>query len=275
VLLGLAAAVAAAVSFGVAAVLQGLATTGTAVRGALDVGLLVRLLRSPVFLGSLAGNLLGFALHVVALQELPLFLAQALVASSVAVTAVLSARVLGERLDRSVAAAVGAVVAGLALLGAAAATGTDDGSHGTLVGVLAVALAAVALAGAAFGRVPAAWTAGVLGLLSGTGYAFVALSARLLPGLTPAALVRSPVPLLLLASALVAILLYVAAMQRGSVTAATAAVVTTQTVVPAVVGLALLGDQVRAGRAPLAVVGFAVAGGGVAVLLRRETASAR
>ena len=59
-------------------------------------------------------------------------------------------------------------------------------------------------------------------------------------------------------------------MQHGSVTLATATLVVTQTTVPAVLGLLLLGDGVRPGTAPLAVVGFLLAIGGAVALARFE-----
>jgi hypothetical protein len=67
----------------------------------------------------------------------------------------------------------------------------------------------------------------------------------------------------------VAFLVYSAAMQRGSVTTATAAMVVTQTVVPAAAGL-LLGDRVRPGSVPLALLGFALALAGALGLGRFE-----
>jgi hypothetical protein len=85
----------------------------------------------------------------------------------------------------------------------------------------------------------------------------VAVCARLLPayGL---ALLTAPVAYVLVLAGGTAYFVYSAAMQRGSVTTATAAMVITQTVVPAVTGL-FLGDSVRPGLVPVAVVGFALA----------------
>ena len=68
----------------------------------------------------------------------------------------------------------------------------------------------------------------------------------------------------------IAFLLYSTAMQRGSVTTATAANVVTQTAVPAVVGILLLGDRVREGWGPVAVLGFLLALAGALGLARFE-----
>ena len=117
-------------------------------------------------------------------------------------------------------------------------------------------------------RVPGATGTVLLGLLAGTGFGVVAVCARLLPsyGL---ALLTAPVAYVLVLAGGTAYFVYSAAMQRGSVTTATAAMVITQTVVPAVVGL-FLGDTVRPGLVPVAVVGFALALAGALGLARFE-----
>jgi len=268
--LALVAALGSAVAFGVAAVLQGLAAGRTADTGGLDPRLLLRLTRQPAFLGALGLNLAGFGLHVTALQSLPLFLVQAVIASSVAVTAVLSVRVFRAPLTGRQWLAVLAACVGLALLAPSAEAGEAVAAGSvervTLPAVVAAAAAAAVLAG----RLTGAAGAVALGLLGGVGFGVVAVAARLLPGLTPLGLLREPLAYVLLLAGAVAFLLYSTAMQRGSVTTATAANVVTQTAVPAVVGVALLGDRVREGWAPVAVLGFALALAGALGLARFE-----
>lgn len=269
-MLALLAALGAATAFGVAAVLQGLATRHVPTTVGLDPVLLVRLARQPKFVMALALNLAGFALHVTALQSLPLFLVQAVIAASVAVTAVLSVRVFAAPLRPAQWGAVLAVVAGLVLLAptAASAGAVDPGPVAPLVLLGAVALAVAGSTAA--GRLAAAPAALALGLLAGVGFGVVAVSARLLPGLAPAAVLSAPVAYVLVLAGAVAFLLYSTAMQRGSVTTTTAAMVITQTAVPAVVGALLLGDRVRHGLAPLAVAGFVLALAGAVGLARFE-----
>jgi hypothetical protein len=98
----------------------------------------------------------------------------------------------------------------------------------------------------------------------------VAICARLLPELGPAVL-TAPVSYVLAVAGTVAFLVYSGAMQRGSATTATAAMVVTQTVVPAVAGL-LLGDRIRPGSGPLATAGFVLALVGAVGLGRYEGA---
>ena len=255
--------------FGIAAVLQGLATRRIDDVPVLDPRLLLRLARQPAFLAALALNLVGFVLHVTALQTLPLFLVQAVIAGSVAVTAVLSVRVLGTPLRARQRGAVALVVLGLVLL--APTAGSDEAVPGQAgrPGVLLAAVVAVALTAAAVRRLPGAAGPVLLGLLAGAGFGVVAVAARVLPE-SGRAVLTSPTAAVLVLAGTVAFLVYSGAMQRGSVTTATAAMVVTQTVVPAVAGL-LLGDRVRPGLVPLAVVGFALALTGALALGRYET----
>jgi drug/metabolite transporter (DMT)-like permease len=255
--------------FGLAAVLQAVATGRIERRPGLDPRLLLQLARQPVFLASLALNGLGFALHITALQSLPLFLVQAIIAGSVAVTAVLSVRVTGASLARAQWFAVALVVLGLTMLGPSATTGQAAPGGPRAALLLLGALGLVVLAAWFAARVRGAAGAVLLGLLAGTGFGVVAVSARLLPPYG-AALLGSPLAYVLPLAGATAFLLYSAAMQRGSVTTTTAALVITQTGVPALVGVLLLGDRVREGFLTLAVAGFVLALGGAVGLGRYE-----
>ena len=76
----------------------------------------------------------------------------------------------------------------------------------------------------------------------------VAVCARALPGSWhPTVLLTDPAAYALGVSALVGALAYSSALQRGTVTQATAPLVFGETVVPAAVGLFLLGDVPRPG----------------------------
>jgi drug/metabolite transporter (DMT)-like permease len=270
VLLGLAAAFGGASVFGVAAVLQALAARREPLVRGVDPFLLVRLLRQLPFVAAVALNLSGFLLHVAALRLLPLFLAQAITASSVAITAVLSARVLRIRLTRVEVGAVGSVCVGLALLTAtASSTGTaapvDRVGHTLLAAAVVVAVAGVLVA-----RLQGSVGAASLGLVAGLGFAVVAVAARVLPALDPTSLLQAPATYALVASGPLAFLLYATALQRAGVLTATAPSLLTQTVVPALVGVVVLGDELRDGALPLAAVGLLLAVTGILLLTRYD-----
>ena len=269
-LLGLLAGLGSAAAFGVAAVLQALAARREPPTSGVDPLLLVRQLRHPSFLAAMALNLVGFVLHLLALRALPLFLAQALVSASVLFTAVLGARVLDAHLRRTELLAVGALVLGLALLTSSASTVGSAQPDAGARALLLLAVAAVAITGAAVARWHGPVGASLLGLVAGLGFAVTALASRVLPALTPSVLVGEPAAYALVVGGPLATLLYTTALQRGAVLTATSTVVLGQTVVPALVGVLALGDRLRPGTWPLAVLGLALAVGSAGALARYD-----
>ncbi len=121
-------ALGAAVCFGTATVLQAVAARAATTGGGGDAALLLRALRQWRYLAGLGLDGLGFVFQIVALRSLPIYAVGAALASSLAVTAVVAARLLGVRLSGVEWAAVGVVCAGLAMLGlASGAEGTGTG----------------------------------------------------------------------------------------------------------------------------------------------------
>ena len=113
--LGLVAGLAAAALFGIGAVVQAHAVRRQDHRSEGLVPFVLRSARDSWTIAVVVAYLAGFVLHVVAIWELPLYLAQATVAMSLPVTAVTS-MVLHERLQPVHWWAVVLVSAGLVLL---------------------------------------------------------------------------------------------------------------------------------------------------------------
>lgn len=267
----------AAVCFGAASVLEAQGSRSTASADGVDPALLTRLVRSWPFLAGVGLDLLGFGFELAALLTLPLFLVQSAVAGSLAVTAVLAARVLGERLGAPEWTAVAAVCAGLALLGLSAGREGGDDPGGVFDLALAIALVLLILVAVGAARLRGGARSATLGLVAGLCFGIVALAARTLSdfqggsspvALRPVALLREPSVYLLAAAGLVALTVYATALQRGSVAVATSALVIGETVAPAIVGTVLLGDRARPGLAWLALVGFGLALAGALALAR-------
>ena len=266
----LVAALVSALCYGVASVIQAVAVRSASRRPAriregdpaaarVDPGLLVRLLGQWRFLASLGIDIIGFLAQLVALRRLPLFAVQAVIAANLAVTAVFAAWLIKVRLSWREWLAVAGVVAGVSLLGSSAgAEGAATVGTGFEIALM-VAVAGVGLAGVAAARLPGRARTPALGATAGLGYAVLAVAARILPGFSPGQLVRSPAAYTLAAAGIVSFLMYASALEGGSVTVATAAVVLAETVPPAIVGVLFLGDSTRHGLAGLAVVGFILA----------------
>ncbi|HEX2892917.1 MAG TPA: hypothetical protein VHO29_02820 [Marmoricola sp.] len=243
-LLGLTAALLAAVLFGVVAVVQAAVVRRQG-------------LFSPMILLVVGIYLAGWVLHFVAIRELPLYLAQVGVGSSLVVTALVAARVMSEPLEPLQWTAVGAMAAGLGLLAMAAGPVGDSHFSTTTTVVLYTWLVLNAMLGWLAWRVPTELGSLALGVLAGAAYGGSPVATRALVGFRWDLQSIAPALTIGLFGTL-GFVLYSAAMKRGAITAATAPVVLQSTVVPAVVGLVTFGDEVRSGWWPAAIVAFAV-----------------
>ena len=268
-ILGLAGALAAALCYGTATVLQAVGVRRMAASPA-SAGVLARARTGHLYAAGLALDGVGFVASVAALRTLPLFVVQSAVACSVAVTAVLSVAFMGAHLRRVEVIALGAIGIGLVALAASASPDqavTPSGPQTWLVlaGVVPVALlAAPALIPA---RRAAGSTVIVLALAAGLGFGGVGIAARVLVIPDPWwHLLADPVAWALAAYAVLSTLCYAVALARGSTTVVAALTFGAETVVPAGIGLLWLGDRVRTGWAGLAVIGFVAAIGGCLAL---------
>lgn len=261
-------AVAAAVCFGTASVLQALAARTAPTGAGVDPRLLVRLIRRLPFLVGTGLDVVGFAAELAALRSLPLFVVQAVIAANLAVTAVVAAWVLHVRLSAREWTAVALVCAGLALLGLAAGHENPAAVSLPFRFALLGCVVAMGAAGVAAGRLRGQARSAGLGLVAGLGFGFVAIGARVLVSLSPLDLVRDPATYVVVGGGLLAFLFFATALQRGSVTTTTATMVVAETVVPALVGVLLLGDGTRHGFVWSAVLGFLMAVSGTLILAR-------
>ncbi len=273
-LAGLACAVGTSLCYGIGSVLQAVAAARTEASARLDPRLLLRLAKAWPYVVGLALDGVGFLLSIVALRSLPLYVVQAAVASFVAVTAVTAVLFLGTRLRPLEWTALAGVVLGLVLVSVSAASQAAR-VPGRGVDWLVLA-AAVTLALVAFpaGRLEGRRGAWVLGGVAGLAFGVVAVAARLLSASTSHGrlvppvdvLMQSPSTYALVVAAPVALVAYGTALQRGSVVQATAPLVVGETVLPALVGLVVLGDHARPGWGVVAAAGFALAVGAALVL---------
>jgi drug/metabolite transporter (DMT)-like permease len=265
-LASLTAALVAALFYGIASVMQSVAAHEASNRkpqvadaGGVDPGLLPRMLRQWRFVVSLCLDALGFVAQLIALQRLPLFAVQAIVAANLAVVAVVASLVIKVRLSWREWLAVTGVVAGVGLLGSSA--GPEGASQAGVMFKLAliVAIAALGLIGLAAARLRDPARTLALGLVAGFGYGVIGIAARVLNGFEPLTLLRDPAAYAVAAAGIVSFVFYATALEGGSVTVATAAVVLAETLPPAVIGVVFLGDRTRPGLEPAAIAGFLLA----------------
>ena len=262
-LIGLLLALGCSVCYGTATVLQAEATRSVDAGSdsGVDPALLLRALRQWRYLVGIGLDGLGFVLQIGALRLVPIYVVAAAIAASLAVTAIVAAWLLSVRLSAMEWAAVAVVCGSLAMLGVAA--GPEGSGHGPpgLGWALLVVVAAVFVAGAAAGRLGDRWRALVLGLGSGVGFGVDEIAVRLIDTIDPtkAAFWANPAIYALAAGGAAGFLLLTSALSRGSVTTAVAGMVIGETVGPALVGVAWLGDRTRDGLGWMVVTGFVIA----------------
>ncbi|MBO9520272.1 MAG: hypothetical protein J7518_01940 [Nocardioidaceae bacterium] len=212
---------------------------------------------SPMMGGVLVAYLVGWLLHLVAIDQLPLYLAQVGVGASLVFTALVAAFVMGEPLRTEHWAAVAGMVIGLGVLAVASGDVGDTEFRNRSTIVLYALLALNTLLGWLAYRWQSSWSGVALGILAGCAYGGSPVATRVLTDRPFDAATLLPAASIGLYGAL-GFVLYSVAMKRTSVTAATSPLVFLQTVIPAVVGLVTFGDEVRDGWWPLAAAAFAV-----------------
>ncbi|WP_432541646.1 hypothetical protein [Kineococcus sp. SYSU DK002] len=228
--------------------------------------------RSPRYLAGLGCDGVAWLLSLVALRRLPTFAVQSLLAGSLALTVLLARLALGARLRRRDTAAVLLLVAALGVVG-----GSGTGQAGPAVpavpavpAAVEVALCAAAALVLAAALVPHRASSAACAVLAGLGCSVAALGARAvtLPPQWPQwwRIALEPLAWAVVVAGVAGTLGYAAALARGPVGPATALLWSVEVVVPAVAGVALLGDRVRPGWTGAAVAALAVVVGCSAVL---------
>jgi hypothetical protein len=246
-------------AYGVANLLQSVAATRTTVHHTFDPGLLLRLASHRTYLVGLACQTLGFVLAFMARRDLPLFLVQASVAAGLGVTAILGVVVLKWRLPAAEVALLVLLFAGISALVLAAQPAPSRQLGPAGLGALMIAVGVIGALGFFAVRLHGAPGSVALGALAGLAFSGAAVAARPLAAAHSVdSFVSNPLLYLLIAHSLVGQLLLGLAMQRGSTTAAVAAMDAAGAVPAAVIGLLLLGDRIWPGREWLAAVGFLI-----------------
>lgn len=265
--IALLAALSAALCSGAAAVLQAMAVGRLHEERRLGSDLLVRLVRSGTYLSGLALVAAGFLLSVVALRDLPVFVVAVARASSLGVTALLAWPLLGVRVRRREALALAALVVGLLLVVAAGEVGPVAQISTAQRWSLPVALAALVLLAAVVERRSGPRIGVALAAVAGVDFGLVGVAARALTGgVAPLELLADPAFWVMGLAGLHGLVVYAGALQRSTVTRATAALVGLETLSGAAAGVLLLGDSPRPGWALAGASGFTLALAGALAL---------
>ena len=251
-------------AYGLANMLQSIAAARTTAHETLDPKLLIRLARQGVYVIGIFFQTFGFVLAFLARRDLPLFLVQASVAAGLGVTAILGVIFLKWKLPRAEILLLGALVVGLAGLVVSAQPHPSHPIGITGVVLLVAALGFLAVTGFFAARLRGAKGSVALGALAGIAFGAAAVASRPLASISNAhEFLADPLLYLLVAHSLVGQLLLGLAMQRGSTTAAVAAMDAAAAVPAAIIGLLFLGDRIAHGREWIAGAGFVLTLGAV------------
>lgn len=245
--------------YGVANLLQSIAAANTTAHQSLDPKLLMRLVRHRTYVIGLLCQIVGFILAFLARRDLPLFLVQSSVAAGLGVTAVLGVLVLKWRLPPVEIGLLLLLCVGLAglVISAQPHPSRQLGWEGVF-GLLLV-LGGLAVAGFFAAKMHGVPASVVLGALAGIAFAAAAVASRPLASVDSLErFISDPLLYLLIANSIVGQLLLGLAMQRGSTTAAVAAMDAAAAVPAAIVGLLFLGDKITPGLEWMAGLGFLV-----------------
>ena len=131
-----------------------------------------------------------------------------------------------------------------------------------------MAVAGLAVVGLAAAKLNEPYRTTALGITAGFGFGVLSIAARVLDGFAPLQLARDPAAYAIAAAGIISFMFYATALEGGSVTVATAAVVLAETIPPAVIGVVFLGDQTRPGLAAVAWAGFFIAVASAVMLAR-------
>jgi drug/metabolite transporter (DMT)-like permease len=285
VLLGAVLALLAATMFAVCAVaqhravLQSPAESAASTAGPLGAGLLLRLVRRPLWLLGTVADVAGFVLQVLALALAPLVLVQPLLVCGLLVAAPLSALVDRRRLSWPETAGVLLCSGGLALFvavaGAAAGRTSVPFSSAVPLLVVTAVLLVVGVAGATLlptGPARSVVLAALCGVFYGVSSALVKLVT---PDLSPAALLTNWALYALLVIAGTGFVLNQTAFQTDRLAAPLATLTVLEPVAALLVGLTLLRESVDAGPGHLAAYAAAAAMVVAGVVLLSRPAATR
>jgi drug/metabolite transporter (DMT)-like permease len=273
----------AAVIFGSAVVLQERSAREVPAALAARPGLLLRLVRRPLWLLGLAADIVAFAVQALALHLGSLVVVQPLIATSLVFTLAVIAIVDHEPLSSREWSAIGLVLVGLAIFLAAgspaASSAADIDEEAWVLCIVSVGVVIGVAAGSglrARGPNRARW----FGLAAGVADAFMAVLAKAFAdsfGQSAAGVFLTWVPYALVVAGLSAVLLVSTAYQTGHPTSSLPIITVADPLFGCVIGLMLFSErlQLQGVRGPLVAVAVVVMGLGLYWLGRDERIAAR
>ncbi len=276
----IALALMSAALFGTGVALQQRPASNVPAEYAARPGLLLRVVRQPIWLVGVGAEIGGFILQVIALRHGSLVVVQPLLTTSLLFTLALVGAWSRQGVTASEWAALLAVVAGLALfMVVASPSERGSGSAGPVDWVVTGLSIGLAIGSLVWWGVRATdrSRAATLGLAAGLSDALMAVMTKAFAevtnhGVVPA--LTSWAPYALCATGLVAMLLTQTAYQAGMPKVSLPIITVADPLVSCGIGVALFGEALRfdGARAPVVLMSIAMMGAGLIVLSRSQAA---
>jgi len=276
--LALAAVIGCAVCNGTAVILEKIGVDEQPRQSSFNSAFIVKLVNNAPYMAGIALDIIGWLLTLVAVRALPLFLVQSVVSANIVIAALLDELILRRRLPRRAYGLILMILAGLSVLASTAAPTQVNQPIAEWYqwGALGVLLI-LGLIGSVLVKLKARVAAIGLAVIAGIAFGSVSIVGRLLIVNVPFwHFLENPLSWVLIAYSGLGMLFFSIALQRTSATTVNAVAVALQTVAPAAMGIALLGDSVRDGYWPLMLAAMATTLiGAVALASLRSTVAAK
>ena len=265
------AAFACSICNGLAAVLQKISADKEKQANDLSASLLLHLFQDLPYIVGVILDLLGWILTVYAVQYLPLFLVEAIIAANIVITIFVEHIFLKRRATRSMYLAAGIILAGLFALAFSASPERARQVSPSARFLLVLSPFVVGLLGAIAARGKRQVSVVLLAALSGLAFGLTSVFGRIISFSNPIwHTLLNPLLIGLTASGILGIWLFSTALQRARASVANASMTAAQTLIPSIIGITLLGDVPRNGLWVGIIVGTALVLGGVCVLAFRH-----
>jgi drug/metabolite transporter (DMT)-like permease len=269
-ILPLLAALGCSLCNGSAAVLQKISADKEAKTDDLDVGFLLHLFQDAPYIIGVILDFLGWVLTVYAVQYLPLFLVEALIAANIVVTILVERIFLHGHMSRRIYVATGIILCGLVVLALSASPEKANPISEGMRWAIVLFPFLIGAAGYVVARSQKYNATIALAGLSGLAFGQTSVIGRIFTFSHPLwHTLYSPLILGLVASGVLGIWLFSTALQRTRASIANASMTAAQTLVPAIIGIVVLGDEPRNGLWVAVIAGVALVLSGVYVLAVR------
>jgi drug/metabolite transporter (DMT)-like permease len=244
----IAAAIGCAICNAVAAILQKVGSDKVAAITSYSPSVLLKLGKQSPYVAGLILDSFAGVFTLIAVNRLPLFLVQAVIASSVVLTAYMERFYLKRRLRLRTYLASFVVVIGLGVL-ALASHGEPAVAASTNVKDVVILLPIImVLIGGLAVKLNGKLSSALLAALSGICFGLVSVAGRQLVYPHPVWLVlKDPLIWALVAYGILGVFFFTAALQRTLATITNGIMLSTQTLIPTIVGVMFLGDTPRNG----------------------------